>query len=70
MVDFIFEASATPIGFVFEASTELVGFVFGLENVIVQVGSPAGTINVYIDGVLTQSIASADLDAEEVEIFI
>lgn len=58
------------VDFIFEASTELVGFVFGIENVVVQSGSTGGTINVYLDGVLTQSIVSADLDAEDIEISI
>lgn len=33
-------------------------------------GTPAGTINVYKDGTLTQSIVSSDLDAEDINITI
>lgn len=66
---FIFEADVQPVEFVFEADVQPVDFLFGVENIEIS-GTAGGTIDVYIDGVLNQSIVSSDLNAEIIEIVI
>lgn len=51
-----------------EIVSNLIEVTAEIVSVSVGGGGAGGTINVYIDGVLNQSIASADLDAEVVNI--
>lgn len=66
-MDFIFSIPTPPAAIIFSPFQTPIGFIFAIPNVTIG-GGLGGTVNVYLDGVLNQSIASSDLDAEDIEI--
>jgi hypothetical protein len=57
-MDFIFTIPAPPVSFVYNIANSTIGGG----------GSSGGTIYVYVNGVLNQTIVSSDLDAETITI--
>lgn len=53
---FVFTIPSNPIAFIFKVQYSTIG------------GGAGGTINIYVNGVLDQTVVSSDLDAETLNI--